>query len=207
MSIQNFENNVENQLTDGNLNYNEIVDVLRRMQSSISVAELHGVICGFVCAGAKMDGRSWLEPVLGLLEPVGEYLAESRKLLLHLYYIAAEQLKDDAFHFCMLLPTGDVTLKQRAEAIGEWCIGVTTGLGMAGIQVDDDMVGDVAEAMNHLSEIARIDYENLEYNEEDERAYIEVVEHIRIVMMMLYTELVMGETLSREIVVDHGSLH
>ncbi len=169
--------------------YTEVELALLRTKAAIDAGEVHGLLCGFICAGKDIDGRSWLDSVLGHLDMDDAGAKECRALLIELYAVSDQKLKDMAFDFQLLLPDDEQPLSKRAAALGEWCQGFMAGLGLAGLEAGSVQSEDCQDALYHFSEISRLDYETLEIAEDDERSYVEVVEYVRMAVLMIYTEL------------------
>jgi uncharacterized protein len=168
--------------------FEEVHLVLSYLNAEMDAAEMHGMLCGFICAGQKMDGSALLSPILG---GIGDSPSERKyqQVLIDVYDASVEQLKSMNFDFQMLLPDDDAPLPNRAEALGEWCQGFLAGLGLAQVKMEEGKSKESREAMNHIAEISQIDYENLSICEEDEKAYAEVLEYVRMAVLMVFTEL------------------
>ena len=89
----------------------------------------------------------------------------------------------------MLLPNDEELISIRAEALSEWCRGFLEGLKYAGISVDDDQLKGCSEAIDDFSEIAKLDHEKITSSEDDEEAYMHIVEYVRMVVISVYMEL------------------
>ncbi|GAB4393698.1 MAG: hypothetical protein Tsb005_13050 [Gammaproteobacteria bacterium] len=172
------------------ITFQQAEQLFKQAGAIISVPEAHGTICGLICGGNRMNGRSWLDIVLGCIEPDDNSRHSVREVLLELYNISGEELKSDHFNFNLFLPHDDQPLSDRAKAVGEWCMGVMAGLGFAGIGMDNELNADIREALYHFNEIGRIEYEDLSFSEEDERAYTEVIEYVRAAVLLIYVEFV-----------------
>jgi yecA family protein len=157
-------------------------------QAEINVAESHGMVCGYICAGSIMNGKSWLDAILGHSQLSKELLNESRTLLLELYQASAYQLQSEAFDFQLLLPDDEEPLPMRAEALSNWCLGFITALKSAGINIET-ITPEAKEAGQNLLGISQLDYENIEVSEADEKAYTEVLEYVRVAVLMMYMEI------------------
>ncbi len=169
--------------------YSDVELALLRADASLDVGEAHGLLCGFICAAKEIDGKSWLDTVLGHLDMNDASAKECRGLLFRLYAVSDQQLKDMAFDFQILLPDDEQQLSKRAAALGDWCQGFMTGLGLAGLDTESAQSEDCQDALYHFAEISKIDYEAIEISEDDERSYVEVVEYVRMAVLLIYAEL------------------
>ena len=173
-SLPDFERTL--QLGQGNLDAAEL-------------AECHGLVCGLICRGTCETAADFLahmaamkllvDPPAGLSEVLGEACDAT-----------ARQLDDEELGFALWLPGDYDTLEERTVSLGQWCAGFLAGLGSGG-----DLEGlsdDAREAVSDLVEISRVEAASdggpLEGSEEEEAAYAEIVEYVRVVAMTLHEE-------------------
>lgn len=169
--------------------YHRVMDVLSPLDLPISTSELHGLICGYLCAGDSQSGEHYIRTLLS-----GYDKAQSREALLCLFELFAfsqQQMEAGDFAFCMLLPEEHETLSMRAQAFSEWCEGFTQGITLSGIGYNELEDEEAKDALNHISEFAQLDYEELSIEEDDEKALVEVSEYTRMAVLRLYHELQM----------------
>lgn len=171
-------------------NYFEINQYLDEMESVISAAEIHGILCGIICAGKYMNGKSWLNATAGALgsEDFIE-IPSFKQCLLNLYETSNVQLHGHDFDFEMLLPDDTEPLAMRASCLTQWCHGFLYGIGLAGTQMYDYLTEEGQNVLHHLTEIGKLDHEDISSSEEDEVAFFEVLEYTRMGVIMVYTEL------------------
>ena len=101
----------------------------------------------------------------------------------------AKQLAEFLFELEMLLPNDEEPLPSRAEALTLWCQGLLTGLKLADIQVEGRKPSELTEAINDIIQIAKMSYEQVVASEEDEEAYTELVEFVRMAVVLIYQDL------------------
>jgi len=164
--------------------YKELDVALNKTLLKLHPSQAHGLICGILC-GNPSDNAAWEEVITG----GGEEAAETLKTLHILYEVSAKQLKDFLFDLEMVLPDDAEDLALRAEALTLWCQGMLTGLKLAQIPLDDREPDELKEAMNDLVEIAKMNYEEVVASEEDEVAYTELVEYVRMAAIYIYQHL------------------
>jgi uncharacterized protein YgfB (UPF0149 family) len=100
------------------------------------------------------------------------------------------QLNDPTCDFHLLLPGDDEAIALRVQALGDWCQGFLTGLALGGIKDLQALPDNVREIANDLLEIARAHSSyDLEEQEEDEQAYAELTEYVRVGVMLINEEL------------------
>jgi uncharacterized protein len=166
--------------------YKKVAQALKQLNSQAEPSETHGLICGFISAGTKMDGKSWIEAILGRQAGDDEKSRKSREVILALYQASFEKLQSFEFDFEVLLPSDSESLSKRAEALSYWCQGYITGLDLAGIDLKANVSDDCTEALQHLLEISKLDYEFTDVNEADEMAFVEVSEYVRMATILIH---------------------
>lgn len=165
--------------------FNEVAHQLAEVDALISPAEAHGLLSGCICAGSRISGKSIFEPIFG--DTISQ-TASVREMLMSLYHISSQQLYDADFTFELLLPIDDASLLDRAKALKEWCQGFISGLGLAGVTIEQCQSEDVQNSLHHIAEIAKLNVRNIVAADEDEKAFMEVVEYVRLAVMSIYME-------------------
>jgi hypothetical protein len=89
----------------------------------------------------------------------------------------------------LLLPADDELLSSRTEALSQWCAGFLFGLALGGFREEVAMPDNVSEVMKDFSEISRAGFTSDATDEADEAAYMEIVEYVRMGVLLLYEEL------------------
>jgi uncharacterized protein YgfB (UPF0149 family) len=100
-----------------------------------------------------------------------------------------EQLNDAEAGFELLLPDDEVRLAERSEALASWCQGFTFGLVAGGLKEGADLPQDSRELIRDLVEIARLGHEESEGDDEDEEAYMQLSEYVRMAVLLINEEL------------------
>ena len=180
------------------VDFARITTVFRDLGLSLDLAECHGCLCGLLCATDTVQGAAWVNQILadklGLPEPEAAphpngAAGEERTLLLILYKETAGQLDDPEYGFSPLLPDDEQPLDQRVEALSRWCQGFLLGLGLGGVQEQSGLSGDSHEVMRDFVEITRLGQGEDGENEEDQAAFAEIVEYVRMAVLLVYEEL------------------
>ncbi|MEO8803062.1 MAG: UPF0149 family protein [Rudaea sp.] len=167
------------------ITYAQLDEAIASLRLGVGPSDLHGSLTGYLCAGARADAQDWLA-ALALEAQAGTHL--SNATLRSLREQCAAWLGDPQLRFEPLLPTSDNPVAVRAEALVEWCRGFLGGLGLAGILPHDGLSDDAQEILRDFAAIAASRFEYAD-NEEDENALTEVIEFIRVGVMLLHTEL------------------
>lgn len=98
-------------------------------------------------------------------------------------------IQDRDLGFQLFLSADDENLTQRLEELAEWCSGFLMGLAMGGIKEYKSLPGDIPEFMEDLVEVSRAGSYELQDEDEDENAYMELMEYIRMGVMLVRMEL------------------
>ena len=132
----------------------------------------------------------WVSHVLGEQEQGNVVLKETLVLLNTLYQITLVQLNDSNCDFQIFLPDDDEDLRERVEALTAWCQGFVYGLAVGGLSDTKDLPEDTKELVKDIIEISKAEADS-EANptEEDEQAYVEIVEYLRTGTLLISEEL------------------
>jgi uncharacterized protein YgfB (UPF0149 family) len=145
-------------------------------------SELHGLLCAHACVAPAGDFEAHAGELLA-------WLGENDDAALRRSAAAAlahtnRELLDSAGPFQPLLPADDTPLAERTEALGAWAGAYVSGLG---VHPTLTLRGDAREAWQDLQQIARAGLEaGAEAAEQDERAYAEVVEYLRVAVQLIH---------------------
>lgn len=169
--------------------FDDVFHLLVQADTQTTPSEIHGVLCGFICVGSRLNGKFWLDTLLKRLETFGTFAAEQQDLILSIYDAACRQLSGVEGEFRLLLPAATSSLTERAEALSEWCQGFLYGLSLAGNPIDTYVSEDVHEALRSITDIAKLNFDNIEIDEMDKTAYQNVSNYVESSIVMIYNEL------------------
>jgi uncharacterized protein len=165
----------------------EIARVLGDMHSSVPAAESHGCLCGALCAASDYSLERWFEEIVPEESP--ETTDESNIPLKLLFEDTIRSLRGEEMEFEPLLPDDDVALGDRARALSQWCQGFLYGFGTGEPPQADEIPTNVDEVLRDLTQIGRATVDLAEVNEEEEHAYAEVIEYVRVGVQLIHDEL------------------
>ena len=171
-------------MTPSALTHAELATALRTLHLGMGASDLHGSLTGYLCAGGSAGAEEW--PAALEIEPDAKKHLHNETLA-RLYRDCRAQLDDPDLGFEPLLPADDAPVERRAEALVEWCRGFLGGVGLSG-SATPLLSADASEVLADLGRIAasRFDYDDAE---EDESALSEVLEFVRVGVLLLHTEL------------------
>lgn len=152
------------------------------------LAECHGVACGLLCRRAD----SSLDAFVGLLDMLEIVVAPGAGLKMSLDELlnsTRAQLADEDMGLSLWLPDDDEILEERTIALSQWCSGFLAGLGSSGDESLKAMSDDANEALRDLEQISRAEVADTSESEDDEIAFAEIVEYIRVIILMIREDL------------------
>lgn len=166
--------------------YDEFERVLREARAVPEPAEAHGTLAGALCSSGNYGLIEWLHEILPDDSPEGEALKSS--VLQNVYDSMVRTLGGVDADFAPLLPDDSAPLTARADALSLWCQGFLYGLG-SGPAADPSKVStEAGEIIRDFTEITHVGVDAGDENEENETAFAEVVEFVRVGVQMLFIE-------------------
>ena len=169
------------------LGFDQLSDLFVEVRSFTPPSELHGMLCGQLCAGLRPAQQSWLVAAQEQMNVPEGLQPRAKSVLADFYDQVLASLAADNLSFSVLLPGDDEPVVERTEALGQWCTGFISGYGMAGID-KTKMSEESAGVLTDLAQIAMVEAEDLEQSEESERDFCEVYEYVRMAALMLFNE-------------------
>lgn len=166
----------------------EVAEASRALGLAATVPELHGALCGWLAGGGE-DTGAWPARVLadpGVPEPApGSALDQMRQA-------TVVQLGDGEFSFQLLLGDEGLPLRERAQALFDWCRSFLGGFGLAA-GAKPPLSEEGAEALQDLARLAGAQVEDIDEDEdEDESALSELEEFVRVAVLLLHGDCVLG---------------
>jgi hypothetical protein len=168
----------------------------------VALAELHGGVCGALCAGGPAAARRWLSDSLDDAE-LGASAAVLSDDLEELISTSSKMLEDDELRFEPLLPSDDSPLAEQVEALALWCQGFLSGVGSAVPATPRSSVeGDaLAEILRDFAEISRagLSDDEAEGQVEADFALAQIHEYVRVSVQLAFEELAPSRAAAREV--------
>ncbi|QIO06440.1 UPF0149 family protein [Acinetobacter shaoyimingii] len=158
--------------TDWNQNFSGIEEIS-------SPSELHGLLTGIVCVTDAPTRDEWLQILSTLAVPALD--DEALDLLVDETIDVSHALSEDELDYLPLLPDDEHVLSERVQALADWCAGVVLGFGLASGHIREDE----AELIEHLQEVAAVEFDDSDDDEEGEESYQELYEFVRLIPVSL----------------------
>lgn len=154
---------------------------LTQARSVQTPGEVHGTLTGMLCMDNAASASRAVDDVEG--DTLNAALDALREMTL-------EGLFDSDLSFKPLLPTDEVELERRVQALARWCAGFLYGLSSSGEFRVDALSEEVREVVDDLTELSRagLTAEDAD-NESAEADYAELVEYVRVGVQMIFLEL------------------
>jgi uncharacterized protein YgfB (UPF0149 family) len=180
--------------------YDALRDSLLHAGAVLPLPELHGGICGALCASGPSAARTWIDE--GLTGDVAAENADAVRESLHeLVAASAATLAGTELDFEPLLPADAAPLEEQVAALASWCHGFLGGLGFAAPDLDvrvlergtdgDTAAAQVAEICADFAEISRAGLTQEEADAADQAGFAlaELREYVRVGAQLVYEEL------------------
>jgi len=166
--------------------YAELTILLNEIEPGLHPAEAHGLLCGYLCLIPYPEKSN---PDFEKLFLHDKKNKKAHTILSQLSEASYHSLSQFSFEFSLILPDDDTDINTRTEALGLWCQGFLTGLAQSSTPLQNHAKDEITEALSDLTEIAQINFGDIPANEEDETAYFELVEYVRLTTLMFFNEL------------------
>jgi uncharacterized protein YgfB (UPF0149 family) len=177
------------------LDYAALHETLAGAGAVVALPELHGGVCGALCAGAIPAARRWvldllqdqeLEPSIDLGAVLDDLIARS-----------LQTLEERELGFAPLLPSDDEPLADRVQGLALWCHGFAGALGANAPEVairghaEGEGAATIAEILADFAEISRAGLSDAEAEGEDapDFALAELMEYVRVSVQIVFEEL------------------
>lgn len=158
--------------TDWNGNFEGIEEIS-------SPSELHGLLTGIVCVTEAPTREEWSQILTTLNVP--ELSEDALTLLTDEAEDVVHAISDDELDYLPMLPDDEHMLQERVQALSDWCAGVVLGFGLASGHIRDDE----RELIENLQDIAAVEFEDSDNDEEGESSYEELYEFVRLIPVSL----------------------
>jgi len=187
------------------LDYERLRESLAAAGAVLALAELHGGVCGALCAGGADAARRWLLDSLddadagaatamdgGSAENAGSSFRPPAAVaddLEELIGTSSKMLDDPELTFEPLLPSDDAPLAEQVEALAAWCQGFLSGVGStAPAAVEGDAVGEILRDFAEISRAGLSEDEEAGHDQPD-FALAEIHEYVRVSVQLAFEEL------------------
>lgn len=192
------------------ISYKKLEALLQKDNVLLSVSEVHGLQSG-ICTAIPYaaDSHTWFS-ILSKELGSDNISKKTFHTLKAIYAYSQHSLQDLSFSFMPLLPELEISLVLRARELAAWCRGFLCGLSLAGFHECKAHTGLMHEAIQDISEIAYLNFEEsvgVDNMEEAEVGYMELVEFVRVAAQTVYVELRQALSGNGMMVIPDETLH
>lgn len=176
------------------VDFEALADLCLRHRCFQSPSLFHGVLTGQLCGQQRLPREQWLllfGQLLGSEQSVLE--GEDRQLALDLLDQVLEELSAGSLDFEPLLPDELYELEERFAALVKWIQGFLKSLKAADLE-NLSLTEEAREGLDDLQKIVtEAGHARLYADEDNEKDLIALQEFVRMVAMLIYTELHPGQ--------------
>lgn len=176
-------------LTMQTIEYPIVDKMLRDLNSALDLAESHGLLCGLLCASPSVTDAHWFSHIFPAHDNVELAKPEVEQALSRLHVQAKSAIVDEELAFQLMLPDEHDDLLTRTEALAAWCRGYVFGLGEGGVSKHTSLPSNTGELLTDLVQISQVGFEEDGDMAEQEDAFIELEEYVRVAVMLINEEL------------------
>lgn len=187
-------------LTEISLTYDLIDDALIKANAIADASEAQGTLCGMVCVSGSGGINNWLSHIFGEeKDSKNLYVPESDTILTALHDATVDQLLQGDYDLQLMLHDDKESLDIRIDDLTNWCQGFLYGLSAAGLKDIKKLPEEASEVLQDMLDISKAGYDPEADDEENEEAYAEIVEYIRIGVYVVFDTLNSAENASTTI--------
>jgi yecA family protein len=153
-------------------------------------SELHGVLCGRLAAGSRIEEPEWLNMVcehMGLPENAADDSEDLAPFMNKAYDQTLSHLKSTDMSFHPLLPDDDYAIEQRLEALVAWVRGFLEGMALTAGEALGQAPDEIRELIEDMVAISQLE-DDEEASDESEQQLLEITEYIRLGALAVFTE-------------------
>ncbi|TXJ09890.1 MAG: UPF0149 family protein [Acinetobacter sp.] len=161
--------------------WNEWNAIFADIEELSSPSELHGILTGMICVTQAPTAQEWAGILQSLHIPLLNDAA--LQLLTEEAEDIAAAIHDDELDYLPMLPDDQHILVERVSALADWCAGVVLGFGL----VSGHIRQDEAEWIEHLQDVAAVEFAESDDDEEGEESFNELYEFVRLIPVSLAT--------------------
>jgi uncharacterized protein YgfB (UPF0149 family) len=165
-------------------------DSLADAGAVVALPELHGGVCGALCAGGAHAARRFITDCFADEELAAPTAVANE--LEELIGATESTLDHDDLEFQPLLPGDDAPLEEQVQALALWCQGFLSGVGTtapSARQITDG--SSLAEILRDFAEISRagLSEEEAAGQAQADFALAEIHEYVRVSVQIVFEEL------------------
>lgn len=168
------------------VSYEALVALFEQHDLMASAVEAHAVVCGLVCGGCSLDGKTWVPHLNDLINDGFGLPAPVRQMMTALYEeVVARLMASKGVE--LLLPPDEAPLDERIDALVEWSQAFLAGFGVVQQELGKASE-ELQEMIRDIANITQVSGELDQEDEENEAAFLVLYEHVKLGVMMAFEE-------------------
>ena len=167
-------------------------DALQRCGANWTAAQTHGLVASRLTVAGTGGVSESLGQVLEGSDTANALREVCEDMLATLWQSTHRAFSERLSVFELLLPDDDDAVDVRTEALAHWCEGYLHGLvsGEHDAGLKERLAAEpLADIIKDMLQITRATVDDLDDDDGDDDAYIEVVEYLRVAAQLFYEEL------------------
>ena len=168
--------------------YEQIQDILSQVQSPYSAEDCHGMLCAMLVVNNSLQCKRWVDEIYTQNEAGVSLQGDQNDALCALFEHTKQELNDTLLNFTLLIPEDNNSLNARVTSLKKWCDGFLFGLALAGVKDLTHVPEDSMEILQDITTISKTSEED-EEDEMNEVAYMDIVEYIRMGVLLINEEM------------------
>lgn len=163
-------------------NYERLSELINTVEGFAQPAQLHGALCGHLCAGGRWNMTQFITHALDVIENNKKPENNEKREFQWLYTSTLESLESEDMNFSLIVPADNESLTFRLDALTCWISSFLSGFGSSG-QNFSEISDDVKEILQDLADISQVEAEGDVDGEDD---WYTILEHVRLAAVHLF---------------------
>ena len=167
-------------------------DALQRCGANWTAAQTHGLLSSRLAVAGTRGVPESFEQVLEGSDPADALRKECEDMLATLWQSTYKAFSERLSAFEPLLPDDIDSAENRSAALAHWCEGYLHGLvsGEHDAALKERLAAEpLADIIKDMLQITRATVDDIDTDDSDDEAYIEIVEYLRVAAQLIYEEL------------------
>ena len=169
-----------------NMTFEMLEDLFHSLEINLNPSALHGFLCGRLSWNAK-DIETLVQKSAEFFAISDEKIDFADSTLRDFYNDTLVDLEDSEFLFQPLLPDDDMPINIRLGSLAHWCSNFVSGFA-DGVSGQINISEDGKQALSDLSFIGQVS-DSADEKEENEREYSDVLEHVRLAVQVIFSDI------------------
>jgi len=154
---------------------------------ALSATEINGFVTGMVCGGLTWEDQDCLMNLQQVVNEGDGLSVEVVECIANSFKTVSKQLDQGLMQLKLAIEEDSKSLSQRLQSLAKWSEGWLLGFGHG---VNSGKASkDAIEALSDIKNISQVEFEiEDQADEEMEKAYVEILEHLKVSVEMLFLE-------------------